>query len=123
MCRISGLSDISRTRCVCGLHGICIPCGHDTGRGKRGTHSSLSTFLMKLKDGMNTTSATRTSEKTSPLIHRVARKWYSWAGLALTMTTSYLAFDGQLRFEGPDQLLAAPPPAAADVKWQTNLAA
>jgi len=74
---------------------------------------------MKSKDGMNTTSATRISESKRPLVHRVARKWYSWAGLTLTMTASYLAFDGQLKVVTPNQLQAAPPPAA-DVRWSAN---
>lgn len=63
---------------------------------------------------MNTTSAPRTSETPRPLLFRVASKWYSWAGLVLTLTGAYLAFDGQLRF-GSSQLQAAPP---GDISWE-----
>ena len=68
---------------------------------------------------MNTTTAPRKSELPRPLYYRVALKWYSWAGLALTLTASYLAFDGQLKFGPVSQLQAAPPPTA-DVSWKSS---
>ncbi len=70
---------------------------------------------------MNTTSVTRTNEAARPLYLRVVRKWYSWASLALTMAWAYLAFDGQIRLTGSNQLQAAPQnAAAAEVIWKAS---
>jgi tetratricopeptide (TPR) repeat protein len=68
---------------------------------------------------MHTTSVTRTGDPKRPMFVRVARKWYSWAGLTLAFTAAYLAFDGQLRL-GFNQLQAAPPlndPPEPDPAW------
>lgn len=77
-------------------------------------------YSLQLKDGMNTTTV-RGTGKTTPLYLRIFRKWYSWAGLGLTLTAAYLAFDGQLRLTANSQLQAAPRDAAAawDVDWKS----
>src|SRR5205085_882121 len=62
-----------------------------------------------------------TSDTRRPLLLRVARKWYSWAGVALTVTAAYLAFDGQLRLDGVSQLQAAPPAGDREVSCESNL--
>jgi len=84
--------------------------------GQGGASEPHRQILLQLKDGMNTASATRTGVIQRPLFHRVARKWYSWAGLALTVTASYLAIDGQLRLGSVTQLQASP--RANEAAWQ-----
>ena len=86
--------------------------GHEVGVGEC---SSPEYLLLQLKGSMNTTSATRTSDSERPLFLRVVRKWYSWAGLGLTLTASYLAFDGQLKLDGCNLLQAAPA-----IEWKAN---
>ena len=73
--------------------------------------------LLQMKDGMKTTSANLANDKTGPLLSRIVRKWYSWAGMGLATTAAYLAIDGQLKLDGSNLLKAAAP---SDIAWQAN---
>ena len=50
-------------------------------------------------------------------VTRAARQWYSWAGIALTISGSFLAVNGKLRVGDASHLYAAPPDATA-VSWK-----
>lgn len=80
----------------------------------------MSSLFLQLKDGMSTTSVKRTDATPRSLFFRAFRKWYSWAGLALTLTAAYLAWDGQLRIGSTNQLQAAPgdPEPGGDISWK-----
>jgi tetratricopeptide (TPR) repeat protein len=71
---------------------------------------------------MNTTSATRTSNDRGSLFIQIVRRWYAWAGLAMTAFAAYLALDGQLRIDSLEQLQAAPPgpEPEPEVTWTTH---
>ncbi|HKB01405.1 MAG TPA: hypothetical protein VKD90_04255, partial [Gemmataceae bacterium] len=46
---------------------------------------------------------------TRPLVVRIAHRWYSWAGLVLTVAAAYLAANGTLRVGDSAHLRAAGP--------------
>jgi tetratricopeptide (TPR) repeat protein len=71
---------------------------------------------------MNSPSVTASGATDRPWYLQAFRKWYSWAGLALTLTGAYLACDGQLRFTGTSQLQAAPwePAPASQISWKAT---
>lgn len=66
---------------------------------------------------MNTNVAPHISNSRRPILVRVANKWYSWAGLALTVTGAYLAANGQLRM-GDSPRLQAAPPGSSPIQWK-----
>ena len=60
---------------------------------------------------------TTTPAPARPLLVRAAHKWYSWAGLAVTVAGAYLTATGQLRV-GDAPLRAAPPDTG--VSWKPS---
>lgn len=57
----------------------------------------------------------RVSDPPRSRLLRAAHKWYSWAGLTLTITGAYFAGSGQIKFGDTAQLRAAPPEI---VQWK-----
>lgn len=72
-----------------------------------------------MKGRMDTKTATSTNTKsTRTPIARAAHKWYSWAGIALTFSGSYLVSNGHIRLGDASHLHAAPPSDATNVSWK-----
>src|SRR5215216_4441085 len=71
---------------------------------------------------MTMTRAPNADGRTRPRIVRIAHRWYSWAGLGLTVVAAYLPANGTLRLgdgphlraAGPDPIDWKPPAATAD---------
>jgi tetratricopeptide (TPR) repeat protein len=71
---------------------------------------------------MTMTRAPNADGRTRPPIVRIAHRWYSWAGLGLTVVVAYLAANGTLRLgdgsplraAGPDPINWKPPAVTAD---------
>ncbi|MEZ6142343.1 MAG: tetratricopeptide repeat protein [Zavarzinella sp.] len=51
---------------------------------------------------------------------RVANKWYSWTGLACTITAAYLTGSGHWQFGPAETLQAATPTPEAGVQWKAS---
>ncbi|WP_162136229.1 tetratricopeptide repeat protein [Zavarzinella formosa] len=67
---------------------------------------------------MDTMNAPSTAKTPRTRVARAAHKWYSWAGIALTITGSCLAVNGQLRLGDASHLYAAPPSDTTNVSWK-----
>jgi tetratricopeptide (TPR) repeat protein len=65
---------------------------------------------------MNAT--TYPADSRRPFLVRMAHKWYSWAGMAFTVTGAYLAGTGQLRLGDASHVYAAPPAIESGVTWK-----
>ncbi len=66
---------------------------------------------------MDTMKAPKTTGTPRKGVARAAHKWYSWAGIALTISGSYLAANGYLRVGDASHLHAAPADAT-NVSWK-----
>ena len=66
---------------------------------------------------MNANPAPYADDAPRPMLVRAAHRWFSWAGLALTVAGTYLAANGQLRVGDAGQLRAASPEEGR-VSWK-----
>jgi tetratricopeptide (TPR) repeat protein len=70
---------------------------------------------LDVKVAMNTPSALRNSDRR---FLRAVGRWYSWAGLVVTVFCSYLALTGQLKLTDATQLCAAPQQSEQEPSWK-----